>query len=213
MLYCPNCDNVLNISKNPPKIKQVLNMNTETPDEISGTGDEQNEDIELEAEVNIDNNKLEDIIVKLANDEIVPETELTEFKLEQITKNKTYQKLEKKKKSKIHTKLVQFFEKIEDAVGAYYSCKNCMYSKAIESGSLIISRNNGSTLTNYINLEQLENRKNSKILPLTRNYICPNQKCKTNTSGTDKEAVFYRMNGSMQVWYTCRVCGSFWKGN
>ena len=38
MLFCPNCDNILNISKNPPKNKQLsaqLDMNT--PNTISDT--------------------------------------------------------------------------------------------------------------------------------------------------------------------------------
>lgn len=214
MLFCPNCENILNISKNPPKNKQQSSqLNIHTPESVSEDDDKNENEEDIKEEVKNDN--IEEIINKLANEEIVPDSVLNEIKMEQITKHKTYQKLEKKKKTQILSKLTTFYEKMEDAVGAYYTCKNCMYSEAIEPGTLIVSRINTGTSTNYINLDKLENRKNSKILPITRNYICNNKKCPTNDTGPNKkskEAVFYRVNGNMQAWYTCRVCGSYWKG-
>jgi hypothetical protein len=220
MLFCPNCDNILNISKNPPKNKQLASqLSINTPETVSESDNDEKEDKNNEQDdqviEEIQNDEIESIINKLANDEMVPDSVLSDLRMEQITKHKTYQKIEKKKKSQILAKLTTFYEKIEDAVGAYYSCKNCMYSKAIDPGSLIVSRINSGTSTNYINLDKLENRRNSKILPITRNYICGNKKCPTNDSGANRqprEAVFYRVAGDMQAWYTCRICGSYWKG-
>ena len=212
MLFCPNCDNILNISKNPPKNKQLSNqLDLGTPDNITDSEDDEKsekvEKVAVEA-----NDAIEEIINMLANSENITDSVLSDLKMEQITKHKTYQKLDKKKKTQILAKLIPFYEKIEDAVGAYYSCKNCMYSKAIEPGSLIVSRMNGNTSTGYMNLDRLENRKYSKILPLTRNYICNNKKCPTNETGPNrkpKEAVFIRIKVNMQAWYTCTLCGRY----
>jgi len=210
MLFCPNCDNILNISKNPPKGNKLpVQLDLGTPDNVTDSEDA------TKSEKPEANDAIEEIINTLANDENVTDSVLSELKIEQITKHKSYQKLDKKKKTQILAKLTPFYEKIDDAVGAYYSCKNCMYSRAIEPGSLIVSRMNGNTSVGYMNLERLENRKYSKILPLTRNYICNNKKCPTNETGSNrkpKEAVFFRINGSMQAWYTCTLCGSYWKG-
>ena len=205
MLFCPHCDNILNISKNPPKNNQKV---VEIDQNIESDFDDKNNDQEN------NDKQIENIINKLEKDENI-DSLLNDFRLEQIIKHKYFQKLDKKTKSQMLTKLTNFYEKVDDAVGAYYFCKICLYSKAIEPGSLIVSRINTGTSANYINPERLENRKHSKILPMTRNYICSNKKCPTNLTGVDKqpkEAVFFRVIGSMQAWYTCKPCGNYWKG-
>ena len=218
MLFCPNCDNILNISKNPPKNNLGVINNVATPDTISDSDIEKNTEKEKNDE-NIKQNELfEDVINKLLAGEVVSDSVLTEINFIQLTKNKVYQKLDKKQKSLVQSKLSSFIEKLDDATNAYYFCKNCMYSKIIEAGSLIVSSAGGSkdlTTTKYVNFNKLKNRIYSKSLPITRNYICINDKCdthKTDKNKKDKEAVFYRLGTSMQVWYTCKVCKSYWQG-
>jgi hypothetical protein len=214
MLFCPNCDNILNISKNPPKNNLGAINNTSTPNTVSDSDSEKERDDE-----NIRQNELfEEVINKLLAGEVVSDSALTEINSTQLIKNKAFQKLDKKQKSLIQSKLASFTEKLDDATNAYYFCKNCMYSKIIEAGSLIVSRVGGSkdlTTTKYVNFNKLKNRIHSKSLPITRNYICINDKCdthKTDKNKKDKEAVFYRLGTSMQVWYTCKACGSYWQG-
>jgi hypothetical protein len=237
--YCPNCNNILDISKNPPKNKSHGTQHTDkknsiddipTPttvsdledsddtdsgDSLDGTDSintEEREKEQLEKE-NAETDKLiEDVIDKLSKGEVVSDSMLIDVRMDQVIKHKSYQKLDKKLKAQIQSKLSTYTDKIDDSISAYYSCKNCLYSKIIDPETLIISRINGNSSNNYINLDKLKNRIHSKILPVSRNYICVNKKCPTNEKGETKEAVFFRISGSLQVWYTCKVCESYWKG-
>jgi len=210
MLFCPNCNNILDISKNPPKAHQQTPVDIMTPNTVSHSDADDDKE---------QNNKSlmgpESIINKIINDEHIDDDIFNTIKMDFIVKSEMYQKLDKKSKSKIQSKISSLLEKMDESTGAYYFCKNCMYSKSIEPGALIVSRVNAGASTDYINYDKLKNRAKSKILPITRNYICINEKCDTNKKGKDrkqKEAVFYRVGNSIQVWYTCKICGSYWKG-
>lgn len=207
MLFCPNCNSVLNISKNPPKISQTnIALNISTPDTISDT--------DISNETDSIDSKIEQMIKNILNNKFVQDSIYIEIKMDQLLKNSHYQKLDKTQKSIIQSKFATFFDKLDDSVNAYYFCKNCLYYTTIPPKSLIISRSSTSNITsNYINYSKLENRAKCKHLPYTRNYICVNDKCPTNTENVQKLATFYRLGTqNMQVWYTCTICGSYWKG-
>lgn len=245
MSFCPNCDNVLDISKNPPKKTISFQQAIKTPSDVSDVtdskkndsdGDETNstqseetdnsdskkeQDKDKEKEQNKEDKKdptlekIDEIINKIANEETLTEDDLNEVRFEQLNKIKAYQKLDKKKKSIVQSKLSKHVEKMDDVTSAYWICKNCKFSKGIENGALVLSRISTESSAEYINFDKFKNRVYSKILPITRNYICINDKCDTNKKGADRkprEAVFFRTNGNMQVWYACKVCTSYWKG-
>lgn len=221
MLFCPNCDNILDISKNQPKQKQSsLKIDEDTPISVSDSeADSDTSDVDEkvderadEKEVDVDVDKISEIIVRLSRDEKIAESELSDYRMEQFTKHKTYQKLEKKIKAAVQVKLLSFFEKIEDSTSAFYVCKNCMYSKTIDEGTLISSKTGLGGNNSYINPDKLKNRIHSKILPYTKNFICIKKDCESHTNPKKKEAVFFRVGDSLQVWYTCRSCESYWKG-
>ena len=49
------------------------------------------------------------------------------------------------------------------------------------------------------------------ILPRTRDYICPNSDCNSNTqTDSNKEAVFYRNNKDYNLKYICCLCHTQW---
>lgn len=208
MLFCPNCNNILDISKNPPKNnQQSYSQNLSTPNTISNTDTDTNNEDQIP-------DMIDDVIDKLLQEVIISDSILSEIKMEQLIKSKKYQKLDKKQKSQVQSKLISLIEKIDDSINTYYFCKNCMYSKLIDPGSLIISRIGIGSVTEYINLDRLKNRVYSKILPITRNYICINEKCDTNRKDDkrkSKEAVFYRIGNNMQIWYSCKICESYWQ--
>jgi hypothetical protein len=217
--FCPHCDNILDISKTPPKVKitQVKNDDIDaTPTTVSDTNtdssDSESSDDDMR-ELEEQNKLVESIIEKITAGEDITESMLNNIKIDQITKNKLYVKLDKKTKAKVQEKLNLHIEKLDDATSAYYTCKNCLYSETIHPETLIISRASGVESNTYINLDKLMNRIHSKILPVTRDYICINDKCATNEKNETKEAVFFRLVGSLQVWYACKVCKSYWKGS
>lgn len=217
--FCPTCNNILNITKNPPKNKQIGQIDdvgVGTPDTVSDSANE-NKIVDKIVDNVIDNvvddaKKIDQIILKLSNDQNVTENEMIDFKLEQFIKNKIYQKLDKKTKPIVQAKLIAFYEKIEDSTSAYYHCVICSYTKPIESGMLVASRTNYGDTKIYLNTDKLKNKVNNSILPYTRNYICINKNCISHTDHTKREAVMYRIGNSIQVWYTCCECKNSWKG-
>lgn len=201
MSYCPNCYNILDVSKNPPTKNTFQKNITMTPSTVSDSESDNKQTSEVEI-----------IINKILNNEPVTEAMMSNIRLDQLTKNNFYKTLAKKQKTQIQTKYQEVMDKIGESTNAFFFCKNCYYSRSINSGELIMSRSSGNSSSNYINYNKLTHKQHSQILPHTRNYICINKKCDTNTKNTTKDAVFYRLGPSMQVGYTCTVCGSFWKG-
>lgn len=218
MLYCPTCNNVLDISKTIPKTKSVSNQTrlartTEIqPLTITDTDGELTQK-DVDAEKDERTLMIENIIKKLVSGETVGDDTFVEVKMSEILKNKAFQRLGKKKQD-VLAKLALYYDKIDDATNAYYICKNCLYNEEIKPGTLLMSKISNDTSTKYINLTKLKNRVHNKVLPITRNYICINKSCKTNDSKNPavKEAVFYRIGSNMQSWYTCKVCSAYWKG-
>ena len=121
--FCPTCNNILNITKNPPKNKQISNnnpaMNLETPNTVSDydsdgqsdNGKVNNKTVDNKTDVVDDSVKIEQVINKLANNKEVTENDFSDFKLEQFLKHKTYQKLDKKTKSVVQLKITTFLKK------------------------------------------------------------------------------------------------------
>lgn len=230
MLFCPKCDNILDISKTQPKVgKNPSIIPLETPDTVSSSESEydsenENSDVDekptleekerkLESDAKeLDNSKIEEILSKIANDEKLNDVDFSEYKMEQFIKNKAYTSMERKKKIAVHEKLVSIFDKLEDVTSAFYICKNCSYSKPIGLGTLISSKMGIGASGTYMNLEKLKNRAYCKMLPLTRNYICPNTSCKSHKDHSKREAAFFRIGENLQVWYVCRECNEYWKG-
>jgi hypothetical protein len=217
---------MLDISKN--KIAKntnaiITSLNAETPTTVSASDiqvlDETENDVENENENEIKNKKSEVLIKKIVSNKELSDDDFMDIKLEDITKNAEYKKLNGKQKAIIHNKIISVAESKEEAnINAYYICKNCYYSSPIESKTLIMtSLNTGSTSNStsslmYYNMDKLKNNVHSKVLPRTRHYICTNSTCKSHTIPEKKEAVFFRIGSSLQVWYACTECESIWKG-
>ena len=229
MLFCPKCDNILDISKTQPKAnRRQIAPPIETPDTVSSSDDENNsidtdnddnenkivkKEKKLEPDIKeSDNSKIEEILMRMVNDEKLSDIDFSEYKMEQFIKNKAYTGLERKTKITVHEKLISIFDKIEDITSAFYVCKNCFYSKAIGGGTLISSKMEIGVGGTYMNLDKLKNRAHCKMLPLTKNYICPSATCKSHKDNSKREAAFFRIGENLQIWYVCKECNSYWKG-
>lgn len=211
MKFCPNCNNLLNISKAPPVAR---NMDTEidTDADTDITITDNDTDVGTDTKKNIDTiGNLIDLLSDPEKINQVDSDDITVHKIEQITKHKKFAELDKKTKMNILMKITPYYEKIEDSNNAFYACKNCLFSKPIDAGSLIMTKKNNDFDNTYVNIDKLRNRLNSDVLPLTRNYVCHNNKCETHTGKVPREAVFFRTNGNAQVWFICKVCKTLWK--
>ena len=207
-LYCPNCENILDITKSIPKKIKIKEQNIKTPSHVSN-----DEDSDSSNSSDSDSEQLSDIIKKIVKDETITNDELDILKNTKLSEIKEFQELDKNKKNLVQEKLT---EKLDNNISAHWICKNCLFTKPIDKGTQILSRISSeittiSSVSTSENLDKFKNKAYSKILPLTRNYNCVNKNCDTYKKNVPKEAVFYRIYGTMQTWYTCRICNNYWK--
>jgi len=149
--------------------------------------------------------KSADIFKKLENNEDLSNFK-TDVKIEEITKNIKYKKLNDNEKTKI-TKLYN------DVItsGIEFKCTNCNNSVEIKESILLYELDMNSKNNNIKTLEENQLYCNNPILPRTHDYICKNEFCETHkNSKIKKESVFYRENNSMKVNYICCICYFNW---
>lgn len=186
-IFCPQCDSILDISKTTTK--KVIDLD-ESQSSVSDEGEEQ----------------IVKIINKILTDDDVDKL-ISNIKVENIVNHESYKKLDKNKKHKINEKIENIASKtIDSTLLSYYSCKSCGWSQKIKHGTQILTKTGGDSQSSYINIERYRNKIYSKILPFTRNYICPNKNCPGNKDKEKHEAVMYRINDTMRTMYTCCAC-------
>ena len=98
-------------------------------------------------------------------------------------------------------------DKTDDQEKAFFICNNCGFIKRIEPRTLIFSRTSESISQSY-DINEYNDMLNSKILPRTRKYVCPNSKCISHNDSYQREAVFFRLNNSYKIKYICNACGT-----
>jgi len=177
-------------------------MQTDTPSSVSDTESDTNSSSDILS-----------IINKITSHQSISTSDIKNIKLKDIVELDEYKKLNSKQKSIIQSKINSMIEiNDETNTNAFYVCKNCYYSNAIKPQTLIITKIGSDSSASYTNTDKLKNYINSKVLPRTRNYICNNKECESHKNHTKREAVFFRENESLQIWYTCCECRSVWKG-
>ncbi len=190
MYFCPNCNNVFDVTKDPHAEKHQK-------------GGERN--------------KYESIIEKIIKNEDVSESDVIKLNLDILTKEPSFKKLNQKQKELIHNKIQELLpidkkiikEKTDTVINhAYFICRNCGFLKPISDETLIFSRVSGDISQSYspADASTLDSMANSDILPRTRKYVCTNEKCISHTDPSKKEAVFFRMNNSYKPKYICLAC-------
>jgi hypothetical protein len=188
-IFCPECDSILDISRT--QTKKTFDLDN-TPSSVSEDGDD----------------KIIKIINNILKNENIEEI-LSNLKFEQITNHEYFKKLDKTKKQTITNILEKYTEHIltsDATTHAFYFCKTCSWSQKIKPGTQILTKIGTNSQGTYLNLDKYMNKIYSKVLPFTRNYICPNNECPGNKEPKKHEAVMYRVNDTMKTMYTCCAC-------
>ncbi len=184
MSYCPKCSNIYNISKST---------------KIQSGG-----------------NNIETIIQKIMNEENIDDVVITEQDLENLSKNNMYKKLSNKEKDNIFNHLNDKIhkKKIDKTINKLniinFVCKNCGNNEPIKEGTLILSRSDITDYSKSSDISDSVEYLKMKILPKTRNYNCPNDKCESHSDPKKKSAVFVRLNMSYHIKYICESCETSW---
>jgi len=214
MFYCPQCNNMYGITKNPPTINNTTEQTggkhseSETPTSVSMSDSSLNNTIDYESTV-----------TKILQNEFNDET--TFNFIENITKTNAYKKLSSKDKVFIKNKLMELLPKadkikimetntVKTTNEVYFICNYCGYSEKIEPGTLVMSRLSTEGTHDFTDNTQYKNMIHVKTLPLTRNYICPNKTCVSQKNHEKREAVFFRTDGQYRIRYVCKACETSW---
>lgn len=194
-LFCPNCNNILDISKTKPNV---------TVQSLSSLSSE-DENLQTHSAINLIN--------KIISNEPIDDQDVKNVSIEHIIKLDEFKKLNNKQKSIVQTKLADMIETKDEAnIAAFYICRNCHYSEPIQPQTLVSTKIGSGSSADYYNIEKLRNNIYSKVLPRTRNYICTDESCASHKNPEKREAVFFKIGSSLQIWYACTICKSVWKG-
>ena len=91
-------------------------------------------------------------------------------------------------------------------------CTSCGENYKLYPETVIYSLNFGKQQTSNNDID-IDLRLNDPTLPRTKDYICPNSKCETNSkkfNNNDKEAVIYRTSKTYHLKYACSNCKTSW---
>lgn len=186
MFFCPTCKNMYDISKDIVKPQQ-------------GKGIIDYDQFIINFNKNID-------MANIIND--------TTFSIDEIYKASEYKKLSKSQKEILINKVdyllpkdKKTFTKADNEMLAYFNCKNCSNTEPIAPGTKIYTLTTNNLSSNQ-NSDNYHNMIHSDILPITRKYKCPNEKCISHTDVSKKEAKFFRINNSYKIKIICLACES-----
>jgi DNA-directed RNA polymerase subunit M/transcription elongation factor TFIIS len=184
-IFCPECDSILDISRIASKKQYDI-------------------DIDISSDDDNDADKIKILINKILNDEIIEK--INNIKIDQITTHPSFIKIDNNKKKLVLDKVNDLFIPDDASMHAFYVCKTCSWSQKIKPGTQIMSKIGTNTQTNYLNMGRYKNKIYNRVIPRTRNFICPNTKCIGKKDISKHEAVIYRHNDSMKIMYTCVAC-------
>jgi len=196
MQYCPKCDNIMDIGRSAPKISFDVN-----PTSLSVT----DKTIETTPSVIADDETIIRVINMLKNN-IDISNEKVNF--DDLMKHKEFTSIKDKEK-KEYIKIIKNLE--DDSMNAYVICKNCTYSEKLTNRVLVLNRMSSSKNSSFDNFSKYKYMKYDNTLPHTRDYICKNKSCKTNSDYKLKDAKWFRPNSNnYTTFYICCVCDTIW---
>ncbi len=91
----------------------------------------------------------------------------------------------------------------------YIVCENCKYNDTLKPGTTIYSQS-FSKKRSVMTEDEYALKCDDPILPRTKDYTCPNKECKSHKSIKNKEAVFFRIQDTLNVVYVCCACKTHW---
>jgi DNA-directed RNA polymerase subunit M/transcription elongation factor TFIIS len=192
MFFCPNCNNVFNITQEKTSHK-------------GGADKQHDEDDNYEA-----------IIKKIIDQDKILDEDIKKISFDDFTKSIHFKRLKSKQKEMVYNKIQDLIPVDKKKVitdtdesvvpsQAYFKCYNCGYIKSMDPGTLIFSKVSSDIAESYSGSD-VSVMKHSDILPRTVRYHCPNDKCITHKDPSNKEAVFFRMNNTYKIRYVCTLC-------
>ena len=99
---------------------------------------------------------------------------------------------------------------IDEQLVAYYICDNCGNREPLPEDTVLVTKSTKNNIHDNYDKKRCGDIINIKTLPITRNYVCPNDKCLSQKDHSKREAVFFRVDGTYAVRYICKCCLETW---
>jgi len=189
-IFCDKCNNILDISRT--RIKS-------TTESESGPTSNSEKEVDYES-----------FLKKVEKGEKLSNDELSLIDTKEIFKNDYYKKMSKK--GEIKKSIMDMIDDMgnsDENVQAYMVCNNCAFSKSIDPGFRVLTKQpEGVTATHdYVNEASYRNKVHIRTMPITRNFNCPNKDCPVYKNKLAPEAIFFRKNAtSHEIIYVCKRC-------
>ena len=204
MFYCKYCADSLEITKNANLETEDRKKSINSPKELF---DIYLEDSEYKKNKFINSDYQYSIIWA--------EDQINDLNLSELIKEHNLNKITPEELNNNLVTLYRQIIKMQKNISQFYlSCTNCATTYFLEPGTVIDSINFEKSA--IINDEDVKIRTSDPTLARTKDYICPNSKCVTNTKKSDKnillekEAVFYRSGKEFNIKYICCQCNTQW---
>lgn len=195
MFFCPNCNNIYDITKNIETPQQKGGQISDTPNTVSSQFTNTSDNISE--------------LINAALSDTLDSANIA-FDMQTLSNHPSFKKLSAKNKELIINKLTK--NNPQTTSNAFFICNNCGNNEPIKPQTLIFKKNYDQTNYDYDadNIEKIKNLANVDYIFLTRNYTCINDKCPSHDDHSLRAARFIRVKGSFAVRYVCTACNSTW---
>jgi ribosomal protein S27AE len=190
MFFCPNCNNLFNITNLAKHNKQLEGGKVVNYDEL---------------------------IKKILSKETIDDSQIEGLSIENLLKQETYNSLKPTHREYVYNKVMDLTKIQENKLKntemkehhdeVYFICNNCGTTKKVKENTLIFSKVSNDISQSYV-ASDLADMQHSDILPITRIYICPNTECESHKNLAKREAKFFRLNNSFRLKYICLACNT-----
>lgn len=196
-IYCPKCDNILEIAKSLPRIS--VKLSEVTPITISS---DDNEPVRNHVDYDA-------FLKKIETGEMPTNEELESIDMHDLVKNEYYKKMTKK--GEIKKKIINMIDDLEnsdDNIKGVMICKRCGFNREIKPGFRIYSKDNDEKKSRHDCADDANyrNKVHIRTMPCTRRFKCPNKNCLSVKKQTASEAIFFRKPHTYETIYVCKTC-------
>lgn len=218
MKFCPNCNNIYNITGRSAKGVEV-----KTQKGGSRRKNKSDSKVEDDPDVTLMIKKI--LSAKKHDEEFNYAFIPLKITFGAIETNKKFQSLSEDKQKlvlktvkkalnpsqknmfKISREVKEDLKNDEDSSKAYYVCRYCKNMEPVKAGDIIFTQtyNSNPTSDDSGSILDSQNMLQHNAVPHTKAYVCVNAKCPTHKDESLKDAIMFRKTG-YKITYVCSEC-------
>lgn len=157
----------------------------------------------INVKINNENNNINyhDILLNKSHDKIT----LTYDQYDELITLEKYKKMSKNNKEDFEKNIIKVKNSSAKNKCVYF-CDFCNYENEVPPETCLYDYSINDLFDNDIELNN--DLQHVPYLLHTVNYICPNDKCETNTKNVIKDAIIHNKFKSLKKMYSCLICNT-----